>query len=120
MRGIAVFERLDNGAFKYREEGRLRLVDGKAFDAHREYRFERTPRGFAVYFDEAPPRLFHQIEVLRHGAGFAGSATHLCAPDTYDSSYRFAADGSFAIQHTVHGPRKAYVSRTVFTRRAAT
>ncbi len=45
------------------------------------------------------------------------TATHLCTPDTYDSSYRFLGDGSFVIRHTVHGPRKDYLSATTFRRR---
>jgi hypothetical protein len=116
MAGIAVFTATAPGWLRYREEGRIRLADGKEFDGHREYLFERTPGGFSVHFAETPPRLFHAIAVARDGDALAGSATHLCTPDTYDSSYRFLADGSFTIRHTVRGPRKDYLSATVFTR----
>ncbi|WP_198083571.1 DUF6314 family protein [Variovorax sp. E3] len=119
MTGIAVFTPGGQGVLKYREEGRIRLADGKEFDGHREYLFERAPGGFVVHFAETPPRLFHAIGIVRDGDALAGSATHLCTPDTYDSSYRFLADGSFEIRHTVRGPRKDYLSATVFTRRAA-
>lgn len=119
MSGTAVFTRLDPGMLKYREEGRITLADGKTFDGHREYFFERAPGGFAVFFAEQPPRLFHGIAIVREGDAFAGSATHLCTPDTYDSSYRFLADGSFVIRHTVHGPRKDYLSATTFRRRGS-
>ena len=119
MTGTATFTRLETGAWKYREEGRIRLADGKEFDSHREYLFERAPGGFAVFFAEQPPRLFHGIVIVREGDALAGSATHLCTPDTYDSSYRFLGDGSFVIRHTVHGPRKDYLSATTFKRRNA-
>jgi hypothetical protein len=118
MTGIAEFRRHDPNTLGYREEGRVQLSDGKGFDAHREYRFERAPHGFLVFFAEEPPRLFHRIELIRDGDALAGSATHLCAPDVYDSDYRFLADGTFVICHTVRGPRKDYVSTTVFKRRA--
>lgn len=117
MTGTAVFSPFEAGLLKYREEGRIRLADGKEFDGHREYLFERTPGGFLVHFAETPPRLFHAIEVVRDGDALAGSAVHLCTPDTYDSSYRFLADGSFSIRHAVRGPRKDYLSATVFRRR---
>lgn len=117
MTGTAVFTATEAGLLKYREEGRIRLADGKEFDGHREYLFERAPDGFLVHFAEAPPRLFHAIEVVRDGDALAGSATHLCTPDTYDSRYRFLPDGSFTIRHTVRGPRKDYLSATVYTRR---
>lgn len=120
MTGTAVFTpAADPDMLKYREDGRIQLADGKTFDGHREYLFERAPGGFVVHFAETPPRLFHTIRVVRNGDALAGSATHLCTPDTYDSSYRFLPDGSFEIRHTVHGPRKDYLSATVFTRRAA-
>jgi len=70
-----------------------------------------------VYFAEEPPRLFHQIELRPDGDAFAGSATHACSPDVYRSDYRFLADGTFVIRHAVRGPRKDYVSTTVFRRR---
>jgi hypothetical protein len=119
MTGIAVFAPQLGTMLKYREDGRIRLADGKEFSAHREYRFERDSGGFAVYFEEEPPRLFHRIRIVRDANALAGSATHLCAPDIYDSSYRFLVDGSFTIQHAVRGPRKEYVSTTVFKRRSA-
>lgn len=119
MAGTAVFGRQDAGVLKYREEGRVRLTDGKTFDAHREYRFARAANGFAVFFEEEPPRLFHRIGIAPDGDALAGSASHLCTPDLYDSTYRFLADGRFTIRHTVRGPRKDYVSTTVFRRARA-
>lgn len=119
MTGTATFAPHEAGLLKYREEGRIRLADGKEFDGHRDYLFERAPGGFLVHFAETPPRLFHAIAVVRDGDALAGSATHLCTPDTYDSSYRFLPDGSFTIRHTVNGPRKNYLSATVFRRRGA-
>ncbi len=117
MSGVARFTALETGGMlKYREEGRIRLPDGREFDGHREYVFERAPSGFVVHFAETPPRLFHAIAIVRDGDALAGSATHLCTPDTYDSSYRFLPDGSFTIRHVVRGPRKDYLSDTVFTR----
>ncbi|ADU34628.1 DUF6314 family protein [Variovorax paradoxus] len=117
MAGTARFVRLDAGQLKYREEGRIQLPNGQAFDGHREYVFERSPKGFSVFFAEVPPRLFHDIAIVREGDELVGSAGHLCVADQYDSVYRFRADGSFVIEHLVKGPRKDYLSRTVFKRR---
>jgi hypothetical protein len=117
MAGIAVFTPHGGTMLKYREEGRIRLATGKVFDAHREYRFERAPGGFLVHFGEEPPRLFHRIRIVADSDALVGAATHLCTPDTYDSSYRFLVNGSFTVQHTVRGPRKSYLSSTLFKRR---
>lgn len=119
MTGIARFERRHSDVLAYHEVGRVRLAGGKVLDASREYRFERAPRGFTVFFSETPPRVFHHIELERQGEAFTGQATHLCSPDVYDSSYRFLADGTFVVCHSVRGPRKDYVSATLFKRRRA-
>lgn len=118
MQGSAVFVRLPDGLLKYHEEGRLRLADGKEFDGFRDYLFGRTGRGFTVYFAETPMRVFHDIAIAApdDGGSLVGTASHLCVADTYDSRYLFHPDGSFAIEHTVTGPNKDYVTRTRFTR----
>lgn len=116
MTGTAVFAPFGT-MLKYREEGRMRLFGGKEFDAHREYRFERAPDGFTVHFEEEPLRLFHRVRIVSDADDFVGTATHLCMPDSYESSYCFVADGSYMIRHRVRGPRKDYVSTTMFTRR---
>jgi hypothetical protein len=117
MVGVAGFTRMETGQLKYREDGRIQLPDGQAFDGHREYVYERSPDGFSVFFAENPLRRFHDIAIVREGDALVGAAGHLCAADQYDSVYRFVADGSFVIEHLVKGPRKDYLSRTVFKRR---
>jgi hypothetical protein len=117
MVGVAGFARLETGQLKYREDGRIHLPDGQAFDGHREYVYERSPDGFSVFFAETPLRRFHDIAIVREGDALVGVAGHLCAADQYDSVYRFLADGTFVIEHLVKGPRKDYLSRTVFKRR---
>ncbi|MBJ2157702.1 DUF6314 family protein [Variovorax sp. IB41] len=117
MTGMAGFTRLETCQLKYREDGRIRLPDGQSFDGHREYVYERSPDGFSVFFAETPLRLFHDIAIVREGDALVGAAGHLCVADQYDSIYRFLADGTFVVEHLVKGPRKDYLSRTVFKRR---
>jgi len=121
MHGTATFCSMPGAAhdtLHYREEGRLRLLDGRAFDAHREYLYQRRPNGFAVLFAERPPRLFHEIALQTgdaDGTAWTGTAAHQCAADLYDSHYRFLTDGGFTLRHIVRGPRKDYVSLTRFS-----
>jgi hypothetical protein len=114
MTGTARFSLLERGVLGYREEGRVRLADGQEFAAHREYLFARTAKGFEVLFAEEPPRLFHEIALVRDGRELVGTATHQCSDDRYLSSYRFVEGGSFVIRHQVEGPRKDYTSTTEF------
>jgi hypothetical protein len=117
MSGAATFRRLESGGLAYREEGRLLLPSGEAFDAFRDYLYDRVSGGFAVFFPETPPRLFHEIR-LRAEAGGAliGAAEHLCGQDHYATRYAFHPDGRFTLHHDVRGPRKDYASTTVYTR----
>lgn len=113
MQGIATFRRLESGFMAYREEGRLLLSGGDAFDAFRDYLYDRIPGGFAVFFSETPPRLFHEIRLRDAGADtLTGEAEHLCGQDHYTTRYLFQPDGSFVVRHDVRGPRKDYTMTT--------
>jgi hypothetical protein len=116
MTGAATITPHAAGQFDYRELGQLRLPDGRALDAERRYVFEEMDSGFAVFFAETPPRLFHRIALRTTGPSLVGAATHLCADDRYDSRYEFRAEGSFVVEHRVSGRRKRYTSVTRYTR----
>jgi len=117
MRGFATFRRLDSGLVAYREEGRLKLPSGETFDAFRNYLYDRVPLGFAVFFAETPPRLFHEIRLQSTTIGtLIGEAAHLCGRDNYATRYVFQPDGSFVVHHDVSGPRKDYVMATEYRR----
>jgi hypothetical protein len=117
MNGIAGFRRLENGLMAYREEGRLLLPNGEAFDAFRDYLYDRMAGGFAVFFPETPPRLFHEIRLrLDRTGALVGAAEHLCGGDHYATGYAFQPDGRFVLRHDVRGPRKDYVMTTVYAR----
>jgi hypothetical protein len=117
MRGTATFRRLERGWMAYREEGRLTLPGEETFDAFRDYLYDRAPEGFAVFFPETPPRLFHEIRLYKDATGaLLGAADHLCGRDRYATRYAFRPDGSFVVQHDVRGPRKDYAITTVYAR----
>ncbi|MET4389343.1 hypothetical protein ABIB73_005114 [Bradyrhizobium sp. F1.4.3] len=117
MQGIAIFTRLNEKSLAYREQGHLKLSNGTALQAEREYIFSRHDRGFEVFFKENPPRLFHGIFLsASFGGELSGSAGHLCNLDDYQSTYTFLADGRFVVRHVVSGPRKDYTMTTTFTR----
>ena len=119
MRGVATFTPVDAGSLAYREQGRLRLLNGTELEAGRAYVFCRADRGFEVFFKEAPLRLFHVISLSASEAGaLSGAASHLCNLDRYQSSYTFRDDGSFVIRHVVSGPRKDYTMVTTYDRAA--
>jgi hypothetical protein len=115
MEGTATFSDALDGNLAYHERGRVRL-DTQEFDAERKYIFAPRPAGFAVYFAEIPPRLFHEVELTRANGTLTGQASHLCAADLYRSRYEFLPDGRFTILHEVSGPRKGYSLSTSFAR----
>lgn len=117
MQGLATFTPLDGERLAYREQGRLRLLNGSELEAEREYLFCARDRGFDVYFKENPPRLFHTISLsATAGRALSGSADHLCNLDNYQSTYTFLPDGRLVIRHVVSGPRKDYMMTTTYMR----
>jgi hypothetical protein len=117
MAGQAVFTPIAGQWLHYREEGKLRLVNGAVLPAEREYLYAPHQSGFAVLFRENPPRLFHEIVLALGPDGeWRGEADHPCGPDIYRSLYRFLPDGSFIIRHVASGPRKNYTIVTSLVR----
>jgi hypothetical protein len=116
MVGTATLIGHEDGRYDYREQGRLTLTNGQSLDAERRYFFREENDGFAVFFAETPPSLFHRVALRREGATLIGTATHLCEADRYDSRYEFFADGDFSVQHRVEGPRKRYSMITRYAR----
>lgn len=117
LEGLAIFAPDEGGGLAYREEGTLRLPGGFTAAAERSYLYRPRPEGFAVYFAETPPRLFHDVVLwaVRDGR-LRGRARHLCADDLYLTRYAFLPDGRFVVRHRVRGPRKAYSLTTWYRR----
>ncbi|OAF12450.1 hypothetical protein AYJ54_06380 [Bradyrhizobium centrolobii] len=117
MQGVAIVTPSDKGGLAYREQGNLKLLNGTELQAEREYIFSKSDRGFEVFFNENPPRLFHDISLSATvGGDLSGSAVHLCNLDNYQSTYNFLPDGRFVVRHVVSGPRKGYTMTTTYTR----
>jgi hypothetical protein len=117
MQGIAIFTPLDEGSLAYREQGRLKLLNGTGLQAERENSFSECDQGFDDYFKQNPPRLFHEISLSASvGGELCGSARHVCNLDNYQSTYTFLPDGRFVVRHVVSGPRKHYTITTAYAR----
>jgi Family of unknown function (DUF6314) len=96
LTGIAIFKPAANNQLRYCEEGRLRLPNGDEFDSERKYIYSKLLGGFAVFFNETPLRLFHEL--------------HFQADERLD--------GSFVVRHQVNGPKKSYLMITQYRRLA--
>ncbi len=117
LEGLAVFAPDGAGGLAYREAGALRLASGVTVAAERRYLYRAREDGFAVFFAERPPRLFHAVALSAERRGWLrGRARHLCAEDLYLSGYAFLPDGRFVLRHRVRGPRKAYRMTTWYRR----
>jgi hypothetical protein len=116
LSGHATFTEEGEDTYHYREEGELTLDrhdDG--LEATRDYIFHLEHATIAVYFGDGPDKgkLFHHLDF--HGLTRA-EADHQCGQDHYHSLYEFDFPEEFRITHTVKGPRKDYVSRSVYRR----
>ncbi len=110
--GRAVIAREGDRGLSYEEHGTLTLPSGERFEARRRYAYELRGASLEVHFrgDAGLEGLFHQIDPT------TGEGTHFCDPDLYEAKYSFESDDRFRIHYRVTGPRKDYVSDTVFVR----
>ena len=96
----------DGAGLRWREEGRLRLPDGRSLAAHRTLLWRPAPEGVAVLFEDGRP--FHRIDL----ASPAPRDEHLCAADLYRVAYDFASWPVWRMRWRVDGPRHAYAMET--------
>lgn len=116
MEGIAIFKAGNKNKVYYREEGLVTIAD-KSYSFFREYIYIKRLKGFSIYFQETPRRLFHQVILGLNSEGdYQGQAEHKCKYDNYQSRYRFCRNGKFEILHKVSGPNKKYDIETSYKR----
>jgi len=89
----------------YLERGLLDLGVAKPVQAERRMLWRAD---LGVWFDDG--RYFHHVPAR------GGAVAHDCPPDTYSGFYDFSGWPDFALRWKVTGPRKSYVSTSVYTR----
>ncbi|AVL51629.1 trigger factor [Roseobacter denitrificans] len=102
--GTAIWSRA-HGGLRYVEKG-LMQIDGQAgMQAERRYFWSGE---LSVFFEDG--RFFHNVPP--HG----GETEHWCDPDTYKGIYDFTRWPQFEVTWQVTGPKKDYLSKTLYTR----
>lgn len=142
LRGEARFQRLDDDALAYSEEGTLVLANGARVRAVRHYVYRLDGIALLVEFADGPDagRRYLRFDAAADGAGRiarsgrdAGAAgsdwraadQHQCGRDLYEAAYRFRGfDGGDAARRivqrtTVTGPRKGYAIVTLLRPRSS-
>lgn len=114
--GEVEFEAVSDDEYAYREHGTLTLDHGDVVEGvTRSYRYIYKEGAIQVLYADGPDdgKLF---QVLEFEDKTRAQAQHLCGQDLYQSRYEFYLPDSFSITHTVTGPKKDYVSDTIFKR----
>ncbi|HVV68826.1 MAG TPA: DUF6314 family protein [Gammaproteobacteria bacterium] len=119
--GNAHFELVAPNILHYKEHGVFTTDTQKTYQVSREYGYcyDATQDKVAVYFLCA-----NQLDYLFHELNFTSekddlltaTGIHVCREDRYSALYEFVHANEFNITYHVMGPRKNYVSTTVFKR----
>jgi Family of unknown function (DUF6314) len=100
----------DCDGLRYREEGTLRLGDGPAMAAHRDYLWRSWGDRIEVLFADGRP--FHAFAP----SGRAPGTDHPCGRDLYRVTYDFTAWPAWETDWIVTGPAKDYRMVTAYRR----
>ena len=114
--GRACFERTNSNKLEYSEIGTLNLTTAAILKSKRKYYFIANKNKLEIYFFENPKTLFQSFELKSKGNTLIGKANHQCGSDHYASEYIFKSDGRFEITHEVRGPKKKYISKTIYSK----
>lgn len=102
--GTAVWSPVKDG-LDYVEQGIMQLEGQPAMQAERRYLWSDD---LSVFFEDG--RFFHAVPAQ------GGETDHWCDPDMYKGSYDFTQWPQFEVKWRVTGPRKDYLSQTLYTR----
>lgn len=115
--GRAFFDTAGRNALALREEGVLALPNGNRLAASRQWDWFLAEDGSLTigYPADQGGSVYHRFIPAGGKNGFTGSASHLCAADTYEAQYRFD-EAVIVIDHRVKGPKKDYAITAVMRR----
>lgn len=125
MKGTANLQKTENTQLfaqnlLYREDGIFELNDGKKLETHKEYLYILQNDKLGVYFVEnrRQGRLFHILDFNKNETKnfLLAKAIHYCHEDIYNVRYKIYTNNHFQITYMVNGPKKNYISQTVFKR----
>lgn len=113
-KGVAFFTpTIHLNELQYSEDVEIILSEGTILKGYQHYIYRCENELLNVYFADGS-RLFHSINTnLNPSVEY--TASHYCQPDTYITSYCFG-DSHFEIEHRVNGPKKKYISRTMYNK----
>ncbi len=115
MRATGTVSILGSGEqLHYHEDVMTSLQDGTVLAGERRYNLRYTGPQLKMYYADGPDigKLFQTFN-LQSGEA---QSTHICGEDTYHSTFKWHANGSFSLTHDVQGPAKNYIMHTVYTK----
>lgn len=119
IKGKAVFSEVGENELLFKEKGEFDSPSAKnnVEVSSSEYLYVYEDESINVYFFDKGKRqgLFHKLNPEGRSESVFG-CHHQCNRDSHSTEYHFFSDKKFQIKHTVLGPRKDYVSETIYER----
>ena len=119
--GEASFTPRSPASLLYRESGRVVLDNGNELDGENSYVYALRNGDIEISFADGPSRGKQFIDISLPADDPAefpvvSADRHLCRLDTYEATFRLEHADLFRMTYVVRGPKKSYVSRSVYRR----
>lgn len=114
--GETIFEWLEPDVLRMQESGNISMADGQEIAASRNWiwKLEGENR-LHIFYDEIPPRSYHNLDLILEDDIWIGEATHICKPDIYLGRYRLDTN-LLTINQKIDGPNKNYALTSIYSR----
>lgn len=123
FQGTASFVLAEDNILTYSEEGTLELADGRIMQGERSHTYilHKDEDRIEILFADGPNKGEHFVDINFPSDPDANwpicsGDTHLCILDTYKSIFCFDHEDEFHVTYTVCGPKKDYVSDSIYRR----
>jgi dimethylaniline monooxygenase (N-oxide forming) len=119
--GEATFVYRSPDSLLYRESGVLVLANGTRLDGRNSYIYALCNGDIEISFADGPSRGKQFITIslpadTLNEFPIVSADRHLCRLDTYEATFRLESADLFSMTYVVRGPKKGYVSRSVYRR----
>jgi hypothetical protein len=119
--GTASFTALAADSLLYRENGRLLLDNRTELDGENHYVYALRNGDIEISFADglSKGKRFIAISLpVDHSKAFPFVSVdrHMCRLDTYEATFRMHDPDMFSMTYAVSGPKKDYISRSVYRR----
>ena len=114
--GVLDIDQVNDHFFQCHEYGTMILPTGYEGDFSKKFSLRFEGEIIKIYCDHATEGVYQFITPFLKDDEWIASGIHHCIDDIYKTDYAFSMARGFSVVHTVAGPKKNYISTSIYSK----